>query len=88
VAVANPSVDTDQTTRIVLAAGIAVVVLLAALLWGPVARGLHEESVERWCTWAQASPAASLQVEISGVDSCVDIALHDPAFLTALRASL
>ena len=87
-AVVNPTPTTRQQ-RVVASAILTVVVVVTVLMWGPVARGLHEESVMRWCSAAQGVTG----VEVHGdralqIGPCVEQALTDPAFMTALRASL
>ena len=80
-------VDTTNH-RLALAAALCVTVFVTIVMWGPVARGLHEQSVARWCTWsATGSQTTSLDLE-PAVAQCVERALADPAYLTALRASL
>lgn len=86
--VANPS-PTGREHRLAVAAIVAAIVAATALMWGPVARGLHEESVARWCATAQGVA----RVDIDGerglqIAACVEQALTDPAYMTALRASL
>jgi hypothetical protein len=67
---------------------VAVTVIATTLMWGPVSRGLHEESVARWCTWsASADEPIAADVETS-VSMCVQRALSDPEYLTAVRGSL
>ena len=74
--------------RIPLAVAIAVTALATVLMWGPVSRGLHEESVARWCTWSASAGAASSGQIDSAVAECVRRSLSDPDYLAALRASL
>ena len=87
-AVINPS-STEQPSKAVLAAIVAAIAVVALLLWGPVARGLHEESVVRWCSAAQGVAPSQIDGEVRlQVAACVEQALTDPAYMTALRASL
>ena len=60
-----------------------------AVMWGPVARGLHEESIVRWCSAAQGIAPSQIDFETRAhVSACVEQALTDPGYMTALRASL
>jgi len=88
VAVVTPL--SEKTHAAVITAASAVVfALIVVLMWGPVARGLHEDSVRRWCTWAQPATTAELGPDHDlRIMACVDQALADPSFLAALRASL
>ncbi len=86
--VVNPS-STQRQTKAALAAIVATIVVGGALLWGPVARGLHEESIVRWCSAAQGVAPSQIDGEVRlQVAACVEQALTDPAYMTALRASL
>ncbi len=69
-----------------LAIALVIATIAAVALWGPVARGLHEESVTRWCT--QSISMAGAPVDDVAVSMCVNDALSDPSYLQALRASL
>ncbi len=87
-AVVNPS-SSQQLPRTYVLSIVAALIAVTALLWGPVARGLHEESVVRWCSAAQGVARAEITTELSlQIAACVEQALTDPAYMTALRASL
>jgi hypothetical protein len=88
VALTNTSTAIRGTHRVALVIAIGAAVLSTTALWGPVSRGLHEESVARWCSWSVA-PEGRTVIDIdAAVTHCVEQALSDPAYLTALRASL
>ena len=85
----NPTTESDVSIRIALAVGVVVAALLTIALWGPVARGLHEESVSRWCTWSATSSGTMGAADVDAtVEACVQQALDDPSYMAALRASL
>ena len=89
-AVVNP-IPTQRHPRAAVAAVTAAlaVAALVVLMWGPVARGLHEESIVRWCSASQGVALSQIDVEVRlQVAACVEQALTDPAYMTALRASL
>jgi hypothetical protein len=88
VAVVNPT-STELHPKVAIVAFATVVAFVVALMWGPVARGLHEESIIRWCSAAQGVAPSQIDTEARlYVAECVDQALTDPAYMTALRASL
>ena len=82
-----PSIE--RNAKAALAAMVAALIVAVALMWGPVARGLHEESIVRWCSAAQGVAPSQIDVEVRlRVAACVEQALTDPAYMAALRASL
>lgn len=86
-AVINP--PTIERHPKVVAAALAAVALAVAVMWGPVSRGLHEESIVRWCSAAQGVAPSQIDLETRlQVAACVEQALTDPGYMTALRASL
>jgi hypothetical protein len=88
VAVVNPP-TIARHPKAALAAALAAVAVAVAVMWGPVARGLHEESIVRWCSAAQGIAPSQIDFETRAhVSACVEQALTDPGYMTALRASL
>ena len=89
-AVVNPE-RTGNRTMMLAAAVCGALLVAVILLWGPVARGLHEQSIERWCRWSpavEADPGGRGDARDVQIAECVERALTDPEFMTALRASL
>ena len=81
--------ETSTRGKLVLVAACIGMALLVVLLWGPVALGLHEQSIERWCRWSPSVATAPLDDDRDvQIADCVERALRDPDYLTALRASL
>ena len=81
--------ETSTRGKVVLVAACVGMALMVVLMWGPVARGLHEQSIERWCRWSPDVATAPLEDDRDvQIADCVERALRDPAYLTALRGSL
>ena len=81
--------ETHTRGTVVLISVCLGLAMIIVLLWAPVARGLHEQSIERWCRWSPDVATAALEVDQDlQIAGCVERALRDPDYLTALRASL